>query len=58
MIIKSNIEKEATPKGKRTVRLNIWGNWIGYVSGRRWMDFGCHASAEQDAAEWITGEKR
>ena len=42
-----------TPKGKRSIRLNIWGNWVGYVSGRRWMEFGCQAWAEREAREWL-----
>lgn len=52
MKIHSNIEKEVTPKGKRSIRFNVWGNWVGYVSGKRWIDFGCHACAESDAIEW------
>lgn len=45
-ILYPTIEQEETPKGKRTVRLNIWGNWIGYVGRKRWLDFGGHASSE------------
>lgn len=29
-----------TPAGKRTVRTNVWGNINGYVSGRRFWEFG------------------
>lgn len=36
-----------TPSGKRTVRCNIYGNSVGYVSGRRFWEFGTdHKSAE------------
>lgn len=29
-----------TPAGKRTVHTNVWGNTNGYVSGRRFWEFG------------------
>lgn len=39
---------------KRSIRLNVYGNWIGYVGRERMYDFGdCQAYAEH----WvITGE--
>lgn len=42
------IEQEPEPKGRRSVRQNIWGNWVGYIGNRRWMTF----SREQDAIDW------
>ena len=41
-----------TPKGKRTVKRNIWGNWVGYVSGRRFWEFGVD---EKSANFWAEG---
>lgn len=44
---------EETPKGKRTVRENIWGNIVGYVGGRRWKEFGPIAPwTRREAEEW------
>lgn len=41
-----------TPAGKRTIRQNVWGNWNGYVSGRRFWEFGTdHKTAEF----WVNG---
>lgn len=40
------------PKGKRSVRQNIYGNWVGYVSGKRWEDFGDAPWAEATAQAW------
>jgi hypothetical protein len=31
---------EQAPKGKRSIRKNVWGNWVGYVAGKRWEMFG------------------
>lgn len=41
--------------GKRTYRRNIWGNVVGYESGRRAWEFGCEIQAEAIAAEWCKG---
>lgn len=46
------IDQEPTPKGKRSIRWNIYGNWVGYVSGRRWKEFGCQPWSEREAIEW------
>lgn len=43
------------PKGKRSVRKNIYGNTVGYVSGRRFWEFGAGISAEHDAQYWLNG---
>ena len=48
MKIISKIQQEPEPKGKRTIRFNVWGNWVGYISGRRWLTF----TSEQDAIDW------
>ena len=54
----SEVVEEPTPKGKRSVRSNIWGNLNGYVAGRFWITFGCtddgYAWAQAD--EWLKGE--
>ena len=44
------IEVKETPKGKRSIRCNVWGNWVGYVSGKRFKEFGV---SEHDAVEWL-----
>lgn len=47
-----NITYPETPAGKRTVRQNIYGNWVGYVSGRRFYEFGVDGKT---AAFWAAG---
>jgi len=44
-----NIEQEAEPKGKRSYRWNVWGNYVGYIGRKRWMAF----AIEQDAKDWV-----
>lgn len=39
---------------KRTIRRNIYGNWVGYVGRARVEEFGDHANSESDANEWLT----
>ena len=51
------INQEPTPKGKRSVRWNIYGNWVGYVSGKRWKEFGCQPWSEREANEWLEGKE-
>ena len=43
------IKQEQEPKGKRSIRWNIWGNYVGYIGRRRWMTF----ANERDANEWL-----
>lgn len=46
------------PKGKRTIRRNIYGNLKGYIGGRFWICFGdafCEYTKEQ-AERWVRGE--
>lgn len=38
--------------GKRSARANVWGNWQGYLSGRRVHDFG---TDERAALAWAAG---
>lgn len=45
------ISQEETPNGKRTVRENIWGNIVGYVSGRRFIEFGVTNTSNRRTAE-------
>lgn len=42
------IEQEQEPKGKRSIRWNIYGNWVGYIGRKRWITF----ATEFDAIEW------
>lgn len=51
------IAQEETPKGKRSIRWNIWGNWVGYVSGKRWIEFGSQPWSEREANEWMNEGK-
>lgn len=46
------IDYPETPAGKRSVRRNIWGNTVGYVSGRRFWEFG---DDEKAAGLWVRG---
>lgn len=49
-------ELPETPVGKRTVRINIYGNVVGYVSGKRFWEFGSRsATNEADAEAWKNG---
>lgn len=50
------LQKE-TPKGKRTIRNNIYGNLVGYVAGKRWEEFGdCYSEGNKRAAAlWAEG---
>jgi len=43
------IEQETEPKGKRSYRWNIYGNFVGYIGRKRWMTF----ATEFDAKEWV-----
>lgn len=57
MRFKFDTAEEATPKGKRSIRANEYGNLWGYVSGKRWVEFGeeHNAAAQRDAAQWLNG---
>lgn len=43
------IKQEQEPKGKRSYRWNIYGNYVGYIGRKRWMTF----ATEFDAKEWV-----
>lgn len=47
------IEQREIPKGKRKIRQNIWGNWVGYIGRERFKEFGYRASAESEALNWL-----
>lgn len=47
------IKQEPEPKGKRSIRWNVWGNWVGYIGRKRWMTF----ASEFDANEWLNEGK-
>lgn len=50
------IDYPETPKGKRSVRCNIWGNIVGYVSGKRFWEFGASNIVDEEIAEkWKNG---
>lgn len=40
---------------KRSYRKNIWGNVVGYVSGRREIEFDCCSYVEAWAEVWVSG---
>ena len=45
-----------TPAGKRTVKHNIWGNIVGYVSGKRFWEFGTRDRCNEAVANaWQAG---
>lgn len=43
------IEQEQEPKGKRSYRWNIYGNYVGYIGRRKWRVF----ANEFDAKLWV-----
>lgn len=47
------IPQPETPKGKRSIRWNVYGNWVGYVSGKRWKEFGSKPWSEAEANAWL-----
>jgi hypothetical protein len=48
------------PKGKRSVRSNVWGNTNGYIAGRFWVTLGGTYDVGTDAkvAEFLAAEER
>lgn len=50
--MKLAVEYPETPRGKRTIKRNVWGNVNGYVSGRRFWEFG---QDEKTAEFWLKG---
>lgn len=45
-----------TPKGKRSIKTNIYGNIVGYVSGKRFWEFGANGESNKcDAELWAKG---
>lgn len=59
MAIIMNLPKleEEAPKGKRTVRANVWGNLSGYIGGRFWKTIGptYAVGTDRDAQEFLDG---
>lgn len=50
------VQYPETPAGKRAVRANIYGNLVGYVSGRRFWEFGANEAWNKRVAdEWLQG---
>lgn len=58
MIIKSTTVKETAPKGKRSIRANVWGNTNAYISGRFWKTIGptYAVGTDDDAQAFLNGE--
>ena len=48
------VEQETEPKGKRSYRWNIYGNYVGYIGRTRWMTF----AHEDEAIEWANEKKQ
>jgi len=50
------------PEGKRSARRNVWGNVVGYVSGRRYKEFGSgygpRGEFPFDVTEWLEATKK
>jgi hypothetical protein len=44
-------------KPKRTVRMNIWGNLVGYEGGKRVKEFGGSnpMASDQRVQDWLLG---
>jgi hypothetical protein len=54
--MKLSVNYPDTPAGKRSVRINIYGNVVGYVSGRRFWEFGPRGGWNQMVADlWADG---
>lgn len=58
MLIRANMPKVETPKGKRTIRNTVWGNTNGYIGGRFWKTIGpTHSVGTDEAAQaFLNGE--
>jgi len=54
-----NAQIEQTPKGKRSIRRNIYGNLNAFVSGKFWKTIGLefNPTDEAKAAEWLAGKE-
>lgn len=38
---------------KRSIRKNIYGNWVGYIGRNRVEEFGCDTHGERLANYWL-----
>lgn len=47
----SFIDHKTEPKGKRTIRVNIYGNIVGYIGRTRWIEFGINTPTNMREAE-------
>lgn len=56
-MITTTAARETAPKGKRTVRANVWGNTNGYIGGRFWKTIGpTYAPCiDEDIAAFLEG---
>lgn len=52
------LDNPPPPKGKRGVRLSVYGNVNAYVAGKFWKTLGTRDSFEIEArkAAWLNGE--
>ena len=59
MVKVRNIQEEPAPKGKRSVKQNVWGNVNGYIGGRFWQQIGIAYAPciEEDVAAFLAGEE-
>jgi hypothetical protein len=52
-LVLNEITFPAAPVGKRTIKTNIYGNVVGYVSGRRFWEFGADSiTVQREADMW------
>ena len=58
MQIITAIKQDAAPKGKRSIRANVWGNVNGYIGGRFWKTIGptYAACTDEDAQAFLDGK--
>ncbi|QIG66019.1 hypothetical protein phiOC_p377 [Ochrobactrum phage vB_OspM_OC] len=52
MKFKIEINYPETPKGKRRIKRNVWGNTNGYVGNKLFWEFG---TDEKSAQFWVEG---
>lgn len=55
-MFKFDVKFPAAPAGKRTVKTNIYGNVVGYISGRRFWEFGADGiTTKRESEMWVAG---
>lgn len=58
ILIRVNHEKEAAPKGKRTVRETTWGNTNAYIGRKFWRTIGptYKVGVKEEVEAFLKGE--